>query len=97
MTTHVFIVDSTTFKVHLENLFAGTGAKNMVVDFNNNATSRLASQTEQVLVDMIADVSRVREGDHLIFYLQQNFRDGIREGKWLSMTQMTGCNISKVN
>jgi len=26
MTTHVFIVDSTTFKLHLEYLFAGTGA-----------------------------------------------------------------------
>ena len=82
MTTHVFIVDSTTFKVHLENLFAGTGAKDIVVDFNNNVTSKLASQTEQVLVDMIADVSRAREDDHLIFYLQQNFRDGIREGKF---------------
>ena len=31
MTTHVFIVDSTTFKMHLENLFAGTGAKDMVL------------------------------------------------------------------
>lgn len=82
MTTHVFIVDSTTFKVHLENLFAGTGAKNMVVDFNNSANSILAPTTEQMLVDMIADVSRVREGDQLIFYLQQNFQDGIREGKF---------------
>lgn len=82
MTTHVFIVDSTTFKVHLENLFAGTGAKNMVVDFNNNATSELTPQAEQVLVDMMADINRVREGDYLIFYLQQNFRDGIREGKF---------------
>jgi|GEM_PF-54025 len=82
MTTHVFIVDSTTFKVHLENLFAGTGAKDMVVDFNNNVNSNLAPTTEQMLVDMIADVSRVREGDQLIFYLQQNFQDGIREGKF---------------
>jgi len=82
MTTHVFIVDSTTFKVHLENLFAGTGAKDMVVDFNNSPNSRLAPTTEQMLVDMIADVSRVREGDRLIFYLQQNFQDGIREGKF---------------
>ena len=70
MTTHVFIVDSTTFKVHLENLFAGTGAKDMVVDFNNSVNSRLAPTTEQMLVDMIADVSRVRDGDQLIFYLQ---------------------------
>ena len=33
MTTHVFIVDSTTFKIHLEYLFAGTGAKDNKVDF----------------------------------------------------------------
>lgn len=82
MTTHVFIVDATTFKVHLENLFAGTGAKDTAVDFNNNATSRLTSQAEQMLVDMIADVSRVRDGDQLIFYLQQNLQEGIREGKF---------------
>lgn len=82
MTTHVFIVDSTTFKVHLENLFAGTGAKESVIDFNNNPTSNLKAQSEHVLVDMIADISRVRENDLLIFYLQQNFREGIREGKF---------------
>ncbi|MFZ5801122.1 MAG: DUF91 domain-containing protein [Candidatus Omnitrophota bacterium] len=82
MTTHVFIVDSTTFKVHLENLFAGTGAKDMVVDFNDSANSKLGPTTEQMLVDMIADVSRIREGEQLIFYLQQNFQDGIREGKF---------------
>lgn len=92
MTTHVFIVDSTTFKVHLENLFAGTGAKDMVVDFNNSANSALAPTTEQMLVDMTADVSRVREGDQLIFYLQQNFQDGIREGKFYGVFK-----IKKVN
>ena len=41
MTIHVFIVDSTTFKIHLENLFAGTGAKDRVVDFNNNVIVKL--------------------------------------------------------
>ena len=35
MTTHVFIVDETTFKCHLNYLFAGTGAKDKDVDFNN--------------------------------------------------------------
>ena len=34
MTTHVFIVDSTTFKLHLEYLFAGTGAQDNQIDFN---------------------------------------------------------------
>lgn len=35
-TTHVFIVDTNTFKYHLEYLFAGTGAKDNFIDFNNN-------------------------------------------------------------
>ncbi|MEW6653232.1 MAG: DUF91 domain-containing protein, partial [Bacteroidota bacterium] len=40
-TTHVFIVDSTTFKVHLEYLFAGTGAGDKIVDFNNRSITAL--------------------------------------------------------
>ena len=39
MTTHVFIVDATTFKIHLEYLFAGTGAKDHRVDFNNRSNT----------------------------------------------------------
>ena len=35
MNTHVFIVDSITLKNHIEYLFAGTGAKDHVIDFNN--------------------------------------------------------------
>ena len=31
MTTHVFIVDDNTFKYHLEYMFAGTGAKKMLL------------------------------------------------------------------
>lgn len=82
MTTHVFIVDSTTFKFHLEYLFAGTGAKDKVVDFNNNRSSELHGRTENNLVSMIADANRIREGDLIIFYLQQNFSDGIYDGKF---------------
>jgi len=40
-TTHVFIVDTNTFKYHLEYLFAGTGAKDTKVDFNNNPNTSL--------------------------------------------------------
>ena len=40
-TTHVFIVDSNTFKYHLEYLFAGTGAKDYVIDFNNSVICAL--------------------------------------------------------
>lgn len=81
-TTHVFIVDSITFKLHLEYLFAGTGAKDSVIDFNNGGTTILHSTTENMLAGMIADASRVRKGDFIIFYLQQNFSEKISEGKF---------------
>ncbi|MCK5320020.1 DUF91 domain-containing protein [Candidatus Parcubacteria bacterium] len=82
MTTHVFIVDSTTFKIHLEYLFAGTGAKDNSIDFNNNVNTKLYATTENMLVNMIADASRIRKDDQIIFYLQQKFADKIFEGKF---------------
>ncbi len=82
MTTHVFIVDKTTFKIHLEYLFAGTGAKDNSIDFNDNANTQLYAITENMLVSMIADASRVRKGDQVIFYLQQSFANKIFEGKF---------------
>jgi len=81
-TTHVFIVDSNTLKYHLEYKFAGTGAKDLHIDFNNNINTNLHPQTENNLVGMIADGNRVRIGDFVIFYLQQNFSQGIKEGKF---------------
>ncbi|MBW1649741.1 MAG: DUF91 domain-containing protein [Deltaproteobacteria bacterium] len=81
-TTHVFIVDTSTFKCHLEYMFTGTGAKNNVIDFNNSSNSKLHSTTENNLLGMIADSQRVRIGDFIIFYLQQNFQKGIYEGKF---------------
>jgi len=82
MTTHVFIVDLITFKLHLEYLFAGTGAKDNFIDFNNSVDTQLHSATENMLVGMIADASRIRKGDFIIFYLQQNFSEKISEGKF---------------
>ncbi len=82
MTTHVFIVDATTFKLHLEYLFAGTGARDAVVDFNNAGSTTLAAQSENNLVAMIADGCRIRRGDSVIFYLQQNYGQSIFEGKF---------------
>lgn len=82
MTTHVFIVDTTTFKLHLEYLFAGTGAKDNRIDFNNSRNTTLYHTTENMLTGMIADASRVREGDQIIFYLQQDFSKKIFEGKF---------------
>jgi hypothetical protein len=82
MTTHVFIVDKTTFKYHLEYLFAGTGAKDYIVDFNNRDATDLNSKRENLLVSMIADAGRIRTGDYIIFYLQQSKKDKIDEGRF---------------
>ncbi len=67
---HVFIVDETTLKYHLEYLFAGTGAKDKTAPFLNNALINYPATTERMLVGMIADISRIRIGDKVIFYLQ---------------------------
>ena len=53
-TTHVFIVDKNTFRYHLEYLFAGTGAKDYFIDFNDNETTKLHSNRELLLVGMIS-------------------------------------------
>jgi len=82
MTTHVFIVDTNTFKYHLEYLFAGTGAKDTKVDFNNNPNTSLNHTTENNLVGMIADSQRLRKGDFVVFYLQQNYSEKVYEGKF---------------
>jgi len=82
MTTHVFIVDSTTFDFHLKYLFAGTGAKDNTLAFLSDKDKKIHSTTEANLVGMIADGGRVRKGDKVLFYLQQNTRDGISEGKF---------------
>jgi len=81
-TTHVFIVDTNTFKYHLEYLFAGTGAKDNYIDFNNNPNTSLNHVTENNLVGMIADSQRIRKGDFIIFYLQQNYSEKVWEGKF---------------
>ena len=67
---HVFIVDKTTLKYHLEYLFAGTGAKDKKSPFLNNALINYPPTTERMLVGMVADISRIRIGDKVIFYLQ---------------------------
>lgn len=85
MTTHVFIVDSTTFKLHLEYLFAGTGAKDNKIDFNNNPRTTLHQMTENMLIGMIADGSRIRRGDQIVFYLQQDISGKIYEGKFFGI------------
>ncbi|MFH0739522.1 MAG: hypothetical protein V1819_00035 [bacterium] len=85
MTTHVFIVGAKTFKLHLEYLFAGTGAKDNHIDFNNSANTILHYTKENMLVGMIADSSRVRQGDQIIFYLQMSSSEKIYEGKFFGI------------
>ena len=89
MTTHVLIVDSTTFKLHLEYLFVGTGAGDSQIDFNNRNVTSLHHSTENNLVGMIADGFRIRQGDDIIFYLQQDFRRSIFEGKFYGLFRAT--------
>lgn len=87
MTTHVLIVDATTFPLHLEHLFVGTGARDNRVDFNNATTTVLRPAGENNLVAMIADGGRIRQGDSILFYLQQNLGQGIPEGKFFGVFQ----------
>lgn len=87
MTTHVLIVDATTFPLHLERLFVGTGARDSRVDFNNAAATTLRAPAENNLVAMIADGGRIRQGDNIIFYLQQNLGQRIPEGKFFGVFQ----------
>lgn len=84
-TTHVFIVDTTTFKLHLEYLFSGTGSRDDTIDFNNNPSTSLRYQKENALVGMIADSQRIRKGDFVIFYLQANASQGVYEGKFFGV------------
>ncbi|MEG0899839.1 MAG: hypothetical protein RSF40_09050 [Oscillospiraceae bacterium] len=71
MNYHVFIVDENTFKYHLEYGFAGTGAGDKISPFLfDDKTNAIHSTTERNLVGMIADISRVKIGDKIIFYLQ---------------------------
>lgn len=67
---HVFIVNERTLNIHLKYMFAGTGAGNRTCDFLLTTEN---SDDEKTLVGMIADVSRIREGDNVIFYLQQSY------------------------
>lgn len=76
---HVFIVDEKTFDIHLKYNFAGTGSKDNSVDFIDNCLLTVPFQIEKMLIGMIADISRIRVGDKIIFYLQQ--KQG-REGRF---------------
>ena len=85
MTTHVFIVNETSFKVHLEYMFVGTGAKDKDIDFNGVSNSKLSPQTENGLISMMSDFSRIRIGDYVLFYVQSSKG---QEGKFFGIYQI---------
>ncbi len=81
--THVFIVNDTTLKYHLEYMFAGTGANcdaPFLEDANYQNPRRkedgLTATSERNLAAMVADISRIRAGDKVIFYLQASNHEG---------------------
>lgn len=77
MTTHVLIVDKNTFKKHLEYMFIGTGTSKPFIFNNDKANySYIHPSTERNLAGLVADFNRMREGDNVIFYLQQSHNEG---------------------
>lgn len=72
--THVFVVNETTFKYHLEYLFAGTGAKDLYPDFINSTNTVATPSEEKLLTQMLADISRISIGDKIIFYLEGEYK-----------------------
>ena len=73
---HVFIVDDKSFQTHLKYMFEGTGAKDYT---NAYLYDDRKEKAERLLNGMNADISRLRPGDKVIFYLQQNDKDEDRE------------------
>ena len=88
MTAHVFVVDAKTFPIHLQYRFAGTGARDHKIDFNDSPYSALHHTPENMLASMMADICRIRRGDSIIFYLQQSGQR-IPEGKFYGIFRAT--------
>lgn len=65
--THIFIVNEQTFNIHLEYLFAGIGYSDFEPQLKNKSPAEY--EAEKTLTGMIADISRVRVGDSVIFYV----------------------------
>lgn len=69
---HVFIVDEKTLALHLKYKFAGTGAKDYQCNYLWDNDAEVKPSIERLLTGMVADISRVKPNDKIIFYLQQN-------------------------
>lgn len=60
-------------------------SKDDFIDFNNKPASNLPYSTENKLMSMIADSQRIRKGDLIYFYLQQNYSNKIYKGKFYGL------------
>lgn len=90
---HVFIVDENTLSIHLKYKFAGTGAKNYKCNYLENNSIEIKAPVERLLSGMIADISRVKKGDAVIFYLQQtNRHEGMFFGSFIVEDDPFLCN-----
>jgi len=67
--THVFIVNEETFNIHLKYMFAGTGNKQYDLPIQSICNSNIADVIEKTLIGMVADISKVRIGDKVLFYV----------------------------
>ena len=65
--THVFVVDKTTFNIHLQYMFAGTGFSTFQPLLYSTTANKYAN--EDTFTGMIADISKVRNGDKVLFYV----------------------------
>ena len=65
--THVFVVNEQTFNIHLQYMFAGTGFSTFEPALNSTSTCKY--DYENTFTGMIADISKVRNGDKVLFYV----------------------------
>ncbi len=90
---HVFIVDEKTFSTHLKYKFAGTGAKEYKCYYLEDNNIEIEPSVERLLSGMIADISRVKKGDSVIFYLQQTKKhEGMFFGSFIVKDNPFLCN-----
>lgn len=90
---HVFIVDENTLNLHLKYNFAGTGAKDNMGTYLINNNIEIKATTERMLTGLLADISRIRKGDKIIFYLQQKVgREGMFFGSFEAIERAFLCN-----
>ena len=65
--THVFIVNERTFNIHLQYMFVGTGYSTFQPTLNSLLPAKYTH--ENTFTGMIADISKVRNGDKVLFYV----------------------------